>query len=95
MSWKKIDKIKFYCFYYNGVPVPVVIEARNKNEARSKLRAIRNTLPEYYVKSHVVGETVKSPVFGVSNKTIDGIKYIWVGEEHTKDGWIDEKKYNE
>lgn len=89
------NKIKFYCFYYEGLPIPVVIEARNKNEARYKLRSIRNELPDNYKSSHVVGESVKSPVYGISKKTMNGIKYIWVGLKYSKNGWIEEKKYNQ
>ena len=91
----QIDKIKFYCFYYEGIAIPVVIEAKNKNEARYKLRSIRNDLPENYKTSHVVGESVKMPVYGISKKTINGIKYIWVGIKLSPNGWIEEKKYNQ
>lgn len=95
MNYKNNSKIKFYCFYYEGIKVPVVVEARSKNEARYTLRSIRNGLPDDYKTSHVVGETVKSPVTGISKKTVNGVKYVWVGEEFAKDGWMDEKKYNQ
>lgn len=95
MSWQKINKIKFYCFYYEGVSLPVIIEAVNKAQAREKLRSIRHTLPDQYITSRVIGESVKSPVFGVSTKVINGVKHIWVGMEYSKSGWVDEKKYNE
>jgi len=94
MSWQKTNKIKFYCFYYEGVSVPVVIEAINKAQARHKLRSIRNTLPDQYITSRVVGESVKSPVFGVSNKKLNGVRYIWVGHDYSETGWIEEKNFN-
>jgi len=94
MSWLKRNKIKFYCFYYEGSPIPVTIEAVTKNDARQKLRSIRATLPEPYKSSHVVGETVKSPLYGISKKNINGIKHIWVGIDKTPTGWIEEEKYN-
>lgn len=95
MSWKNTNKIKFYCFYYEGIDSPVIIEAITKAEARHKLRSIRHTLPEIYLTSRVVGESVKCPVFGVSTKNINGVKHIWVGAEYSKSGWVDEKKYNQ
>jgi hypothetical protein len=35
------------------------------------------------------------PVYGISKKTINGIKYIWVGLKLSPNGWIEEKKYNQ
>lgn len=93
MSWQKINKIKFYCFYYEGISKPVIVEARSKAEARKTLKSIRVGLPVHYQNSHVVGETVKCPVFGVSEKKVKGIKFIWVGESHTPDGWIEINKF--
>lgn len=95
MSWQKINKIKFYCFYYEGIETPIIIEAKTKAQARHKLRSIRHTLPDKYIASRVVGESVKCPVFGVSTKKIKGINHVWVGIEHTPTGWMDEKKFNE
>lgn len=93
MSWQNINKIKFYCFYYEGIEKPVMIEARSKAEARKTLKNIRNSLPEYYQASFVVGESVKSPVFGISEKTKNKVKYVWVGEKYAPDGWIEKNKF--
>jgi hypothetical protein len=94
MSWKKINKIKFYCYYYEGINIPIMIEARNKVSARQILRNIRSTLPDIYQKSFVVGETIKPPVTGISTKKVNGKDYVWVGEDYTPDGWIEREKYN-
>lgn len=94
MSWQIKNKIKFYCFYYDGIAKPVTIEARTKDEARRTLKNIRVSLPQHYQNSHVVGESVKSPVFGISEKTIKGVKYVWVGEKHSPNGWMEFSKFN-
>jgi hypothetical protein len=95
MSWQNINKIKFYCFYFENIDTPVTIEAQTKAQARHKFRSIRHTLPDQYITSRIVGESVKCPVFGVTSKKINGVNHVWVGTEHSPTGWMDEKKFNE
>ena len=87
------EGIRFYNYYYYKIEKPVKIEARNKQEARAILDSIFDKLTDEYKQSKIVGETVVLPIKGVSEKTIQGVKYIWVGEQKIKGGWMDEPTY--
>jgi len=95
MSYIKINKIRFYCFYFEGLEKPITIEAPNKLVAREKLRSLRASLPDPYKFGKVMGESVKTPVYGVTEKTINGVPHVYVGLENSRSGWIDKKKYED
>lgn len=85
--------IRIYCYYYHKIEKPIKIEARTKQEARTILDSIFNTLPQQYKQSKIVGETVVIPLKGISEKIVNGIKYVWVGEDIARGGWLDENTY--
>lgn len=88
--WTDANRIKLYCYYFHGIEKPVVIEAYNKVQARDMMKTVMPTLPKEYKESIIVGETVKSPVYGVSEKTINGVRHLWAG----KHGWQPESKFS-
>jgi hypothetical protein len=83
--------IKFYKYYFEGLKKPITIEAYNKKEARIKLNQIVDKLPEEYRQRKPYGETITRPLKGISEKTIKGRKYIWVGEK-SPNGWFEENE---
>jgi hypothetical protein len=85
--------IRFYNYYFYGVKEPLTIEARNKDMAREIMRDVLPKLSDKYRESKIVGETVVLPVKGVSEKVVKGVKYIWVGEEKSRNGWLTEYEY--
>jgi hypothetical protein len=87
--------IRFYHYYYFGIETPIKIEARTKHDARKILDTIQSSLPEKYQNSKIVGESVVKPIRGISEKTTKGVRYIWVGEDRSKNGWMDEDSYAE
>lgn len=87
MKWNIEDKIKLYSYYFYGVAKPVVIEARNRLQARDKIEEILPTLPPEYSQNRIVGETVKMPLTGITDKVIKGVTFIWNGN-----GWQKEKE---
>lgn len=82
MKWNIEDKIKLYSYYFFGIKKPIVIEARNRLQARDAIEAILPTLPPEYSQNKIVGETVKMPLVGITDKVIKGETYIWNGN-----GW--------
>ena len=57
------------------------------------MQNILPTLSEKYRESKIVGETIVIPLKGVSEKVVKGIKYIWVGEQKSRNGWLTEEQY--
>lgn len=85
--------IRFYNYYFFEVEQPITIEAHSKVEAREIIDKILPNLSDKYRESKIVGETIVIPLKGVSEKVVKGIKYIWVGEDKSKNGWLNEDAY--
>lgn len=85
--------IRFYNYYFLGVEKPITIEAWSKVEARDIMRGVIEKLSDKYKESKIVGETITVPLRGVSEKTVKGIKYIWVGLDKSRNGWLTESEF--
>ena len=85
--------IRFYNYYFLGVEKPITIEAMSKSDAREIMRGVIEKLSDKYRESKIVGETVVIPLKGVSEKEVKGVKYIWVGEEKSRNGWLPYDEY--
>ena len=85
--------IRFYNYYFDGVEKPITIEANTKQEARDIFRRLRDKLSDKYRLSKVVGETIVIPLKGVSEKFVNGVRYVWVGLDKSKSGWLTEYEY--
>jgi hypothetical protein len=94
MEYPKINNgIKFYNYYFYGIDKPLIIEARNKDEARDTMERILPSLSPKYRLTKIIGETVVVPLLGVSEKMVKGVKYIWVGLNKSRNGWLTEQQY--
>ncbi len=87
--------IKLYKYLFLGIEKPVTMEARSRSEARALLDIVMPKLPVEYHDAKIVGESVIVPLKGVSSKSVGGKKYIWVGEDKTANGWMEENEYKE
>jgi len=85
--------IRFYHYYFLDVKKPISIEATNKHEARDCMRRIISSLDDKYRESKIVGESITIPLLGVSEKVVNGVKYIWVGTNKSRNGWLEEGAY--
>jgi|LauGreDrversion4_2_1035121.scaffolds.fasta_scaffold2196901_1 hypothetical protein len=85
--------IRFYNYYFYEVEKPLTIEATSKQEAREVMQSIIPNLSDKYRESKIIGETVTIPLLGVSEKVVKGIKYIWVGLNKSRNGWMSEQQY--
>ena len=85
--------IRFYNYYFYEVEKPLTIEATSKQEAREMMQSIMPNLSHKYKESKIVGETVTIPLRGVSEKIVKGVKYIWVGTDKSRSGWLTEEQY--
>lgn len=85
--------IRIYSYFFYKIEKPIKIEASSSREARVILDSIFHNLPPDYQASRIVGETVSIPVKGVTKKVVNGITFIWVGQEKSANGWMDEKYF--
>lgn len=85
--------IRIYSYFFYEITKPIKIEATSSKEARVILDNIFHKLPPDYQASRIVGETVSIPVKGVSKKVVNGTTFIWVGQEKSNSGWMDEKYF--
>jgi hypothetical protein len=85
--------IRFYNYYFFEVEQPLTIEARSKVEARAIIDKLMPNLSDKYRESKIVGETIVIPLKGVSEKVVRGVKFIWVGEDKSTNGWLSEDAY--
>lgn len=86
---------RHYKYYFLGIPEPIIIEAFDEQTARRYIDDNLPRLPEPYKSSRIIGQTVTVPAFGVSERDIEGTKYVWVGKKHTKTGWIPKKDFKD
>ncbi len=92
---KQKHGIRFYNYYFYDVEKPLIIEARSKDEAREIMDRILPTLSPKYRLTKIIGESVVIPLLGVSEKVVKGVKYIWVGEAKSRNGWLTEYEYRQ
>jgi hypothetical protein len=85
--------IRFYNYYFYEVDKPLTIEATSKQEAREIMQSIMPKLSDKYRDSRVIGETITIPLKGVSEKVVKGVKYIWVGTDKSRNGWLPEYEF--
>lgn len=79
-------RILLYTFYFEGIALPLKIEAPNQSEARQILSLILLRMPEY-AHSRIIDELVESPVTGVTTKLHNGVRYLYVGFDQSDTGW--------
>lgn len=93
MQYPVKQGIRIYSYFFLGIEKPIKIEAVNKMQSRQMLQQLLPTLPEEYQRSKVVGESVVVPLKGITEKFVKGVKFVWVGEDKSKDGWMEEGLY--
>lgn len=92
---KVAHKIKLYKYYFKQLEKPIVMEAENRQQADHFLRLFNEKIGGKITVNDIVDLRVETLVVGESSKIKNGKKMIWVGQEHSKDGWMDEDEYIE
>lgn len=89
--------VYLYHYYFAGIQKPVIIQAPDKRQARTFLQEFMRTDPVYCARTDadIIGETVVEPVTGISERVIDGKKYLWAGIGHGIDGWLPETAFKD
>jgi len=71
----------------------VKVEAENEDQARARLLLIIQNLNNPQISLSTLLDTkCAKPVKGITQKTVRGITYVWVGAKSV-DGWMEQKTY--
>ena len=92
-KWEK-PTIRLYKYYFLGIPKPVTIQAYNKVEARDSITRNWSKLAKPYQVSNIIGETVTIPLFGVTEREENNVKYLWVGKSYSSTGWMKKEDFD-
>lgn len=89
--WER-ETILLYKFWFDKIDEPVMIEARSQVHAL-QLLGIFISRNYGFQNRLIVHETVTRPIEGFTTKIENGIKYVYVGLQHSVSGWfVDERK---
>lgn len=89
-------QVWLYHYYFDGVAKPVIIQALNKQQARSLLVTPVNgktNIPDGKTVNDIVQESVSQAVTGISERFVNGKKYLWAGIGHGDNGWVKAEDY--
>lgn len=88
-----MHKLKRYKYYFHQLKEPIVIEADNRNTADSILINLNQKMGNWMNIKDLSDLRVETLVIGISTKVKENKKYIWVGENNHKGGWMIEEEY--
>jgi hypothetical protein len=71
------------------------MEAESRKMADQMLIQLNNKMGGSLKVSDIVDVRVETLIVGESSKIKDKKKHIWVGTEHTENGWLEQEKYLE
>lgn len=86
-NWDE-PKIKFYKYYFKGVEKPIIMEAYSKEDADYMLSMLPEKSGVKIDMSALENFKIEMPLTGVSERVRFGQTYIWVGLNHSADGWM-------
>ena len=93
MDWDSENKIKFYKFFFRGIPKPIIIESYTFKEAKIMLAKLEEKSNTHIDENLIEDVRIEMPVKGISKRKRYGNQYIWVGTETTTDGWMLESEF--
>ena len=88
-----MEKTRFYKYYFKNVDKPIIMEAENRAIADDMLRELAKK-PKVNIDFKKLQDIrMETPIVGISKKTRKEVDYIWVGKEHTSDGWMENTQF--
>ena len=88
-----MGSIKLYKYYFNQLDKPLVMEAESRQMADSMLISLNQRVGGVMHIKDLYDLRVESLIVGTSSKIKNKKKHIWVGVNHTIDGWLEESEY--
>ncbi len=86
------DRMIFYHLYFEGIPAPMIIEAKNKDEA---LKYVSGEVQVRGIKVTLENIKLTTPIYGVTEKTEGNTIYIWCGLEIHPTGWMEQSIFKQ
>lgn len=91
-NWNE-HKIKFYKYYFKGQKKPIIMEAYTKDLADKMLSLLPEKSGVKIDLSLLEDFKIEMPLTGISKRIRFGKTYIWVGLNHSVDGWMENEEY--
>ncbi len=74
---------------------PIEIEAESRVQARAMLNKVVYGNRKFYEGKQLWGESVITPLYGITKKMVGGVEWTWVGfEVSERDGWMESFIYD-
>lgn len=88
-----MSKIKRYKYFFYQLEKPLIMEAESRQVADSMLISLNQKVGGIMDVKDLYDIRVESLIIGTSSKMKNKKNHIWVGTNHTSDGWINEAEY--
>jgi hypothetical protein len=88
-----LSNIKRYKYYFYQLEKPLIMEAESRQVADGMLISLNQNVGGVMDIKDLYDLRVESLIIGTSFKIKNKKNHIWVGINHTKDGWIEEAEY--
>ncbi len=84
------ERIIFYHLYFVDIEKPMIIQAESRKAA---LQFVAEEVTKRGIVAQLEDIKLTTPIYGVTEQTEGGIKYIWVGFERDASGWMEEQAF--
>ena len=86
--------IRFYKYYFIGNDKPIIMEAETRLQADQMMQELKERSKAPMSVKDLIDIRVETPIIGISKRKKKGNEFIWVGLEHTTDGWLLQSEYD-
>ena len=86
--------IRFYKYYFIGNDKPIIMEAETRLQADQMMQELKERSKVPISVKDLIDIRVETPIIGISKRKRKGNEFIWVGLEHTTDGWLLQSEYD-
>lgn len=86
--------IRFYKYYFIGNDKPIIMEAETRLQADQMMQELKERSKVPISVKDLIDIRVETPIIGISKRKKKGNEFIWVGLEHTTDGWLLQTEYD-
>lgn len=89
-----MTKVRFYKYYFRNVDKPVIMEAESRLQADQMMQELKERTQISFGAKDLEDVRVETPIVGISKRKKGGNELVWVGREHTSDGWLLQSEYD-
>jgi hypothetical protein len=86
--------IRFYKYYFIGNDKPIIMEAETRLQADQMMQELKERSKVPISVKDLIDIRVETPIIGISKRNKKGNEFVWVGLEHTTDGWLLQSEYD-